>query len=146
MSSLSRRRISLIKDDFTVPKGIIFFSGCSRIFLGVLHRGEDAAQGAARAECLNSFLRYRSTISFHRFPKHFGGNSFRICTYENSLIHLNNTSCFYGQPLRWVWRWGVLTAEREVDFESRGRQDGLKVHPAPPPPMPLRRQLCQPRV
>jgi len=103
----------------------------------MLHRGKDAARGAARAECLNWFLRYRLTISFHRFPKYFGGNSFRIRTYENSLIHVNNASCFYRQPLRWVLRWGVLTAKREVDFESRDGQDGLRMHPALSPAMPL---------
>lgn len=104
----------------------------------MLHRGEDAARGAARAECLNWFLRYSSTISFHQFPKHFGGNSFRICTYVNRLIHTKNASCFYRQPSRWVLRWGVLTAETEVDLESRGRQDGFKMHPAPSLRMPLR--------
>lgn len=126
MSSLSRRRISLIKDDFTFPKGIIFFSGCSQIFLGVLHRGKDSAQGTARAECLNLFLRYSSTVSFHQFPKYFGGNSFRICTYKNNLIHINDASCFYSQLPRWALRWGVLTAEREADFESRGGRTGSK--------------------
>lgn len=34
---------------FTFPKGIIFFSGCSQVFLGVLHRGEDAAWGSSQS-------------------------------------------------------------------------------------------------
>lgn len=87
----------------------------------MLHRGKDAAQGAARFKCLNWFLCYSLTVSFHQFPKHFGGNSFRIRTYENSLIHISNASRFYRQRLRWVLRWGVLTAEKSILGAEAGR-------------------------